>query len=122
MLLKKHILGYYCRSECSTFKPTFNTESVEDSDSDEFSVENLGPTVLTEQAETSDEDGFLTKDPTYITHSIESSDQDEFIVNMGLNREVMHINQNTDTFNWEPTKITFTVESSDDDGFWVGHF
>lgn len=119
MLLKKHVLGYYCSSECSAFKPTFNTDSVEASDSDEFLAENLGPTVLTEHAETSDEDGFLMKDPTYITHSIESSDPDEFIVNVGLNREVVDINHNNDKFNREPTKITFTVESSDDDGFWI---
>lgn len=62
---------------------TLETRTKEDSDPDEFV---LGPTTLTENVELSDPDEFVTAGPTNGTFSSEDSDPDEFlVVGVGMN-------------------------------------
>lgn len=72
--------------------PTLNTSSIEISDIDEtistaYFPHHYGPTYLTETMENSDADEFQMQGPTTYTFSIENSDDDEFIASSQMNNK-----------------------------------
>lgn len=79
--LRKHVLSGYAsvsREKVIT-KVTFNMDSVEGSDPDEFILSAAGPTRLTESIEISDPDE-MRMGPTKHTYTVETSDEDEFLL------------------------------------------
>ena len=131
--LQRHILSNFAVGAVEPLtKPTFNTDSVEISDADEFRMDGLksevlhvGPTLLTKSIEVSDDDGLcaLTQQgPTYLTEQVETSDVDEF--RMSEPSWLTHADGETsdpDEFMLSgPTDMTFTTEETDRDEFWPG--
>lgn len=99
--MKKHLLNLYgdfCENITMTDsgKTTYETSTVEITDSDEFLV--LGGTYETRSQENSDPDEFIFCGPTMLTENVENSDADEFLLQ-------------------GPTKLTFTQENADADEF-----
>lgn len=77
--LKKHVLSQYASVIGKTIisKKTFNTDSIEVSDPDEFKLS--GPTQITKTIESSDPDE-MYMGPTKNTYTLEASDEDEFLL------------------------------------------
>lgn len=110
--LRKHILSKYTNADSGEIMtqsegPTMWTEDIETSDPDEFRA--LGPTLLTKSIENSDPDGFIVGSTTYITRAVEESDPDEF--------RLYKDKANRGNISMDQTKHTYTVETSDEDEF-----
>lgn len=111
-MLRKHILSkfnesYNVKIEKNVVKgkTTFETNTIEISDPDEFVLE--ASTKETRTIEISDPDEMIMG-PTRITKTLEATDADEFInIMAGNNKCNLELNG--------PTKITETIEISDPD-------
>lgn len=131
--LRRHVLSNFAVLSVEPVgavkKPTFNTDSVEVSDADEFRAAgmagkalHMGPTLLTRSVEISDEDSLAAlaqRGPTCLTEELETTDIDEF--QMSDPSWLTHADGETsdpDEFLLSgPTNMTFTMEETDRDEF-----
>ena len=129
-ILRKHILSNYAVAigagsqlreaviGVAAKSPTVVTETVEDTDVDEFMLTAQG----TKPVKLRHTNGFALEGPTYLTHAVEDSDPDEFSVTGKTTYETHTIEtSDPDEFrakggSWE----TREVETSDPDEMYAG--